>query len=101
MKIKYHDKTLELSDILELNAANSAAFRDEARAALKENVGTIDVDLSKTRFVDSSGLGTLIALHKTMCARGGNVRILNPALSVLQILELTRLHRVFEIVKPN
>ena len=101
MKIQYQTKTLALSEIPELNATNSAALRDDARAALKDELITIDVDLSQTRFVDSSGLGTLIALHKTMCARGGCVRILNPTPSVQQILELTRLHRVFEIVKTN
>jgi len=99
MKIQYQAKTLALSDITELSAANSVSFRDDARAALKDGVNTLDVDLSQTRFVDSSGLGALIALHKTLCARGGSVRILNPAPGVLQILELTRLHRVFEIVK--
>jgi len=99
MKIQYQSKTLALSNLPELNATNSNAFRDDARAALKEGLTLIDVDLSQTRFVDSSGLGALIALHKTMSARGGSLRILNPAPNVLQILELTRLHRVFEIVK--
>ena len=101
MKIQYQPKTLILSEIPELNATNSAALRDDARAALKDDLTNLDVDLSQTRFVDSSGLGTLIALHKTMCSRGGAVRILNPTSSVQQILELTRLHRVFEIVKTN
>jgi anti-sigma B factor antagonist len=101
MKIHYQANTLVLSDITDLNAVNSASLRDEARAALREDVRLIDIDLSQTRFVDSSGLGTLIALHKTMVARGGAVGILNPTPAVQQILELTRLHRVFEIVKTN
>jgi len=49
--------------------------------------------------VDSSGLGALIALHKTMCARGGGIRILRPTPVVHQVMELTRLHRVFEIIQ--
>ncbi len=101
MKIQVQAKTLLLSDIAELNATNSTALRDEARAALTDDVDTVDIDLSQARFVDSSGLGVLISLHKTLCGRGGAVRILNPTPSVLQILELTRLHRVFEIVKGN
>ncbi|MEI8041748.1 MAG: STAS domain-containing protein [Verrucomicrobiota bacterium] len=99
MKIQYEAKTLTLSEIPELNAVNSSAFRDQARAALKDEVTELNIDLSRTRMVDSSGLGTLIALHKTMSTRGGVARILNPTPMVLQILELTRLHRVFEIVK--
>lgn len=99
MKIQRQDTTLVLSEIAELSATTSTGIRDDARAALREEVSVIDADLSQTRFVDSSGLGALIALHKTMSARGGMVRILNPSPGVQQILELTRLHRVFEIVR--
>jgi anti-sigma B factor antagonist len=101
MRMHFQDTTLALSGITELKGANSAMLRDEARAALRTGLTTIDVDLSETRFVDSSGLGALIALHKTMCARGGKLRIIDPTPSVQQILELTRLHRVFEIVKTT
>lgn len=41
----------------------------------------------------------LISLHKMTCSRNGIVRLLNPTPGVLQILELTRMHRIFEIVK--
>ena len=99
MKTQYEAKTLTLSDIPELNAVNSTTFREAVRTALKEGITTLDIDLSQTRLVDSSGLGALIALHKTMCARGGAVRILHPNPMVYQLMELTRLHRVFEIVK--
>lgn len=99
MRIQIQGTTLQASGIAELNAANAGAFRDEARAALTDAITLLDVDLSVTTFVDSSGLGALIALHKTMAMRGGSVRIIKPAATVQQILELTRLHRVLEIVK--
>jgi anti-sigma B factor antagonist len=59
----------------------------------------IEIDLSQTRFVDSCGLGALIALHKTACDRKGWMRLVNPTPAVQQILELTRLHRILEIVR--
>ena len=98
MKIQHQTNTLVLSEITELNAANSAALCQDARAALRDGITLVDVDLSQTRMIDSSGLGALITLHKNMCTRGGGLRILNPAPNAQQILELTRLHRVFEIV---
>jgi anti-anti-sigma factor len=100
MMTKLVDTTLLVAGLAELNASNAAGIRDEIRSLLTENVTTIDVDLSTTSFVDSSGLGALIALHKTMTLRGGAVRILRPRPTVMQILELTRLHRVLEIVNP-
>ncbi len=99
MTTKLNGDTLKIGGLTELNATNAAGFRDEARAALTDAVTTLDVDLSSTTFLDSSGLGALIALHKTMATRGGCLRILKPTPTVLQILELTRLHRVLEILQ--
>jgi|SRR5438105_1425068 len=99
MKIQTEGDTLRISDVQELAASNSNAFRDQARSALTNGQKNIEIDLSHTTFVDSCGLGALVALHKTACSRKGTVRLLNPLPSVQQILELTRMHRIFEIVK--
>ena len=98
MNVVSEGETLRISDIVELHAGNSAAFRTAARQALEAVHRVLDIDLAQTRFIDSGGLGALIALHKTMTTRGGRVRLLKPAPQVLQILELTRLHQVLEIV---
>ncbi len=100
MKIQVQGDTLHITDVRELGAANSNTFRDQARSAMSDTQKNIEIDLSQTSFVDSCGLGTLIALHKTACSRRGMVRLLNPTPPVQQILELTRMHRIFEIVKP-
>jgi anti-sigma B factor antagonist len=97
MKVQALGETLNVSGIKELGASNSQNFRDEIKAALSGEKN-IDIDLSETTFVDSCGLGALISLHKTTCNRNGAVRLLNPTPPVQQLLELTRMHRIFEIV---
>jgi anti-sigma B factor antagonist len=99
MKIQSDGDTLRTSGITELSAANANSFRDEARRAFGQSQKNIEVDLSQAGAVDSCGLGALVALHKTAAARGGVLRLLNPTPPVQQILELTRMHRIFEIVK--
>jgi anti-sigma B factor antagonist len=99
MKMEAQGDTLRISGLTELGAANSNTFRDQARAALRETHTTIEIDLSQTTFLDSCGLGALIALHKTACNRNGLLRLLNPLPPIQQVLELTRLNRIFEIVK--
>ena len=99
MKIRIEGETLCVSEVNELGAANSNSFRDEARAALTDRQRNIEIDLSRTSFLDSCGLGALISLHKTACSRNGLVRLLNPAPPVQQLLDLTRMHRIFEIVR--
>jgi anti-sigma B factor antagonist len=99
MNISTNASSLQISDIPELNATTVGAFRDQIKTSLQAAHTQIDLDMSQTRFLDSSGLGALISIHKIMCGRKGVVRIINPTSQVQQILELTRMHRIFEIVR--
>lgn len=99
MKLQTNGDTLRISAVKELSATSSNSFRDEARRAFVDGQTNIEIDLSQTTIVDSCGLGALVALHKTVSGRGGALRLLNPNPAVLQILELTRMHRIFEVVK--
>jgi len=98
MKSQIVGDILTITGVKELGASNANSFREHARAALTETQTTIEIDLSQTMFVDSCGLGALISLHKLACTRNGQVRLLNPTPPVQQILELTRMHRIFEII---
>ena len=99
MKIQQCLDTLRIGGIRELDAVNARALRQIVIDALTDTVTNIEIDLSQTVFVDSCGLGALIAFRNTVEGRGGVVRVLNPTAPVQRILELTRLHRVLEIVK--
>jgi anti-sigma B factor antagonist len=102
MKIEHDGNNLRVSDIAELNAINASTFRDEVRAAMPSSPDTIEIDLSQTRFVDSSGLGALFALYKAANTGGQDgvtLRLVNPRPSIQQLFELTQLHQLFEISK--
>jgi anti-sigma B factor antagonist len=90
--------TLQVTGLEELSGASAGSVRDQAKGALQPAHLNLEVDLEKTTFVDSSGLGALISLHKAMRARNGQFRLINPSPACRQLLELTRLHRTFEIV---
>jgi anti-sigma B factor antagonist len=98
MKMELGEDAVRVSAVEELGAANANAFRDWVRAGLTGPQKHIEIDLSQTTFLDSCGLGALVALHKTACSRQGRLRLLNPLPPVRQILELTQLDRVFETV---
>jgi anti-sigma B factor antagonist len=101
MKILQIDGTLNASMIEQLGAAEADLFQEEIEAAMSPELKAIEIDFSDTSFVDSHGLGALLTVHRTACSRHGDVplRVVNPKPSVQQILELTRMHRVFQIVK--
>ena len=101
MKLLDKGDVLTVTDVKELGANNSDSFRDEVKAALPNGFKTVEIDLSQTSFIDSCGLGALIAIQKFATGRNGSVsvRLLNPLPAVQQLFELTRLHRMFEIVR--
>jgi anti-sigma B factor antagonist len=56
------------------------------------------VDLAGVEAVDASGLGALVGLEKWARHTGMKVRLLNPSRYLRELLQLTRLERIFEIV---
>jgi anti-sigma B factor antagonist len=101
MKMVTVGDTVRVSSVLRLGESNAKDFRDWVMGQLPDGCRNIDVDLSQTTFIDSSGLGALVALHKAATARHGALSLINPQPSVQQILQLTRLDAVFQIVKPE
>lgn len=91
-------QTLQVTGITELSGGAAGAARDRIKAAIGDSHQTVEVDLSGMTFVDSSGLGALISLHKLMRAKDGHLLLVNPTQVCRQLFELTRLHRTFEIV---
>lgn len=91
-------RTLLVSTPVDMFEETVPAFREKALSLLNDFHLQLDLEMKETVLVDSCGLGALISLRKVMIARGGKVRLLNPCPSVLQIIVLTRLHHIFEIV---
>jgi anti-anti-sigma factor len=58
----------------------------------------VDVDLSTARSVDSNGLGALISVHKTLCLRGGRLRLLRPPPLVAEMFQILQLDKIFDII---
>lgn len=98
MNTERKDTTLYVSHIHELTAGAASEVKNQVRHHFVNELIHIDFDCSTLEFVDSSGLGALISLQKLTNERGGKLRLLSPKPNVVQLLELTRLHRVFEIV---
>ena len=104
MDIQRVNGTLSIGGVRELSAANARSFQHETEAALCPKLDEIVIDLSETNFVDSSGLGALVWLFKAANRRkaegGVTMRVIHPQPPVQQLLELTRMHHLFEIVPP-
>jgi anti-anti-sigma factor len=88
---------LRVAGPVDMTAANCNLFRKTACAAWHGHTD-VEIDLSHTAFIDCAGLGALIAVRNLTQARNGVARLMNPASSVQQMLDLTRTAQLFEIV---
>ncbi len=80
-----------------LDAHNSGSLKTEMLSLFEDGKQNLVIDLKEVRFVDSSGLGSLVSGFKNASARNGNLKLCGLQPQVKSMFELTRLHRVFEI----
>ncbi len=80
-----------------LDAHNSGELKTQMLTYFDEGKNNLVIDLNAVRFVDSSGLGSLVSGFKNASARNGNLKLCGLQPQVRSMFELTRLHRVFEI----
>jgi anti-sigma B factor antagonist len=67
------------------------------QARLEGLNGNVELDCSGLTFIDSSGLGLFVAVHRACRARGAELMIVDPSPRVTQLLELTGLDTVLAV----
>ena len=60
----------------------------------------IVLNLHDVAYIDSSGIGDVVASATSLRRQGGDLKIVNPSMVVQKLLQLTRLDTVVE-VKPD
>ena len=81
----------------ELDAGNVGEFKRDIAPVLEANTSLV-LDLSRLRFVDSSGLGAFISCLRKLNAKGGDLKLSGMSKQVRAVFELVRMHRVFDIL---
>ena len=76
-----------------LNAAGAVAFKDAVRAATTGHPGRVVMDMTRVEFLDSSGLGALVAVMKILPSKRLELAGTGPV--VKKVLSLTKMDRVF------
>jgi anti-sigma B factor antagonist len=81
-----------------LIADNCVAAKDSLLAhAQRYATPTVVVDLENATYVDTTGLAVLFDVKKQITERGRSFFLQNPSRSVLRMLNITRMNRIFSI----
>ena len=78
----------------EIDITSAPELRSALLEAAAHGHGTLVVDMTRTRFCDSSGLHALLAVHKRAQAEGGELLLAITAAPVLRVLALTGVDRI-------
>jgi anti-sigma B factor antagonist len=78
-----------------MTAETSDLLKAEVKKLVPHNK-LIIVDLSLVRYMDSSGLGTLLATYISAKSAGCDLKLVNLSQRIKDLLRLTRLASVFE-----
>jgi anti-sigma B factor antagonist len=75
----------------------TSLLRDEVKKAIADGNKRIVLNLGEVNYIDSGGLGTLVALHTTAHVAGGSIKLANLTKRVGDLLQVTKLLTVFEV----
>ncbi len=83
----------------DIDAYHSADFKKGIREKIESFSGSkIVLDLSNVSYIDSAGLGSLVAILKDVRNAGKSFVLASLKPNVKRIFEMTRLDKVFKIV---
>src|SRR5204862_3661157 len=86
---------IALSGVLDIETADQ--FRETVSPLIESGVANFSLVLNGVSYLDSSGLGALVALQREVKARTGMVELRGLQPAVRGVIELTRLDRVLAI----
>lgn len=81
----------------DLTAATVEAARAELMETIRRSSGTLRIDLSNVRMVDSKGIGLLIATYNSLQAEARNLEVTGASDEIRSLFKLMRLDRHFTV----
>jgi anti-sigma B factor antagonist len=76
-------------------------FRKLVRDTLDSGKKNILLNMSEVVYLDSSGLGELVAAYTTSKNTGGTLKLMKLTQRVQDLVQLTKVYRIFEVFKDE
>ena len=75
----------------------SSALRDLLKDMVGKGQKKILLNLGEVTYIDSSGIGELVSALTSIANQGGQLKLLNLAKRVKDLLQITKLYTVFDV----
>ena len=92
------DDTHVVSVSGEVDLFTAPEFKQRVMAPIAAGIEHVIVDLTETKFIDSSSLGVLIGAHRRLKGRGGRLIVACDGEAIVKTFRITGLDGVFLLV---
>src|SRR5205823_14094085 len=75
----------------------SNALRDKVKSLIAGGKKNIVLNMDNVTFIDSAGLGTLVAAHHSARSQGASLKLCHLGSKFQEVLQITKLLTVFEV----
>jgi anti-sigma B factor antagonist len=76
---------------------STGTLRETVRKALDEGARNLVLNMGNVSYVDSAGLGELVGSYTSVNHAGGRLKLLNLQAKMKDLMQVTKLHTVFEV----
>ena len=101
MDLEFTESTVDAWTVVhargEVDLHSASDLSDRLLSAIDNGRTQLVVDLTEIGFIDSTGLGALVAAHNHATERGVSLHIVCPTERLLKLFRITGLHEVFAI----
>ena len=95
-----HVSVVDLSGKITIGEGD-VVLRERVQELLDADEKSVLLNLEKVGYMDSAGIGELVACFKRAKEKGGVVKLLNPSGKVYDLLQLTKLEEVFDTFRDE
>jgi len=102
MTIRMTDREVDGVSVVELDGRivlgeESNSFREKLRRLVAEGKKKIVLNMSEIKYIDSAGLGALVAVHISAKNQGASVRLCHLGKKFHEVMQITKLLTVFDV----
>jgi anti-sigma B factor antagonist len=95
------DRNVDGVDVLDIEGRiilgeESNSFREKVKSLLAAGKKKIVLNLQNVTYIDSSGLGTLVATYHSARSQGATLKLANLGAKFKEVLQVTKLMTVFD-----
>ena len=102
MALKITNREVDGTSVIELEGRvvlgeESNALREKVKSMLAAGQKKIILNMDNVTYIDSAGLGALVAAHHSARTQGASLKLTNLGTKFKEILQVTKLLTVFDV----